>query len=350
MNFNNFKATSILIPFACFIFVFILFHTSLNADQRKIGVVLPLTGGASSNGESVRNSVLLADEAFDTKGQIEFIFEDDQLLPKSTVSAVNKLIAVDSVDGLIVFGSGTSLAVNGIAEAAKVPMIGMSIVDRVVKDKQYVVKHWVTAENESDLINSEIEKHNYKTIAVVTTANDAMLKLRDLFLKNNSHRVVLNEEFIPTELNFQTVTAKINTINPEAVYVLLWAPQTGLFSKKLRERGYGKVIFGVHNIEDPNEIAVAAGALDKAWYVTGDDSRGESYYQDYKNRYGKLPATGGINGYDAAKIMIEGNKSGNLNLYLHTVKDFEGAYGKYGATGSNDFSIPAKVKVVNGNI
>jgi hypothetical protein len=58
---------------------------------------------------------------------------------------------------------------------------------------------------------------------------------------------------------------------------------------------------------------------------------------------------GTANGFDIAKLFVEGLKSGNANGFLHQVKDFEGAFGRYGIGGDNSFSLPATVKVVRGS-
>lgn len=316
------------------------------ADTFRIGVVAPLTGGSAASGETVRNSILLAAEQFDPDHDVSFLFEDDQLTPKITVTAVTKLIEIDLVQGLIVFGSPTSLAVNGIAESRRVPMLAFSIVDRVVTDKHFVVKHWVSLATENDMVVREVKNHGYRQVAVIATTNDAMLALRDHFVASKAAEVVLNADFPKEENDFRTVISQIRNLNPDAVYFLLWAPQPGLFAKKLREAGYKGSIFGVHNLEDPNEISAAQGALNGAWFVTGDDSHGEMFLEKYRAKFGKTPTAGGLNAFDSAKLMIEGLRSGKLNEYLHTVKNFKGAYGVYGASGNNDFTIGAITKKV----
>lgn len=99
-------------------------------EVRKIGVVLPLSGGAASSGETIRNSIQLAIKQFGLDSRLQFIFEDDAMQPKNTVTAVNKLIAHHAIDGLVVFGTNTSLAVTHIAEERKLPRY-RSLVARV---------------------------------------------------------------------------------------------------------------------------------------------------------------------------------------------------------------------------
>ncbi len=311
----------------------------------KVGVVVPLTGGASSNGLSIKNAVTLSSEKFDPDQKIEFIFEDDQLKPKNTVNAVMKLIQVDKVTALIVFGTPTSLAVAPIAEGKKIPMIAISMLDSVVKDKEFVVKHFVTADAIDEALRQYLEIKQYSSYAVVATTNDSMLKLKELFSKSQKN-IVYQKEFNPEETDFKAVASKIKQLNPTATYNLLWAPQTSLLSKELRKAGYQGDIFGAPNLEDPNEVKVSNGALLNSYYVTGNDREGQEFYDLYEEKYHTLPASGAINAFDISKMIIEGFNSGDLNKYLHTVKDFKGANGTYSATGKNDFTLPATLKVI----
>jgi branched-chain amino acid transport system substrate-binding protein len=322
-----------------------------NLPAVKIGVVAPLTGSAQSSGVSVKNSMTLAKEAFDKSDKVKFLFEDDQFSPVNTVTIVNRLIKQDKIQALVVYGTQTSLAVNSIAETTHIPMVGFSIVDRVVQGKSWVMKHWVPAETENQRLVAEVKKRNYKTIAAVVTINEAMTKLRDLFLQTSGMNLVSNDEMQREETDFRTVATKIVRLNPDAVYSLLWAPQPGIFAKQLRELGYKGEIFGAHNLEDPNEVRVSDGALEGAWFVSADDGGAANFYKQYYKRFAENPSAGGTNGYDVAKMLIgAANSPVPINQYLHELKDFEGVLGKYSATKNNDFSIQAALKkIVSGN-
>ncbi len=60
----------------------------------------------------------------------------------------------------------------------------------------------------------------------------------------------------------------------------------------------------------------------------------------------KSPTAGGTNAFDIAKLFIEGTRTGDLNAYLHTVRNFQGSCGTYSASGLNDFLIGATTKVI----
>lgn len=316
------------------------------ADALKIGVIAPFSGAAAASGETVRNSILLAQEKFDSQRTVNFVFEDDQLQPKNTVVSVEKLIAQDRVNGLIVFGSPTSLAVSSIAEKNKVPMVALSIVDKVVAGKSYVFKHWVASRAENELVVAEVQRRGYTRVAVVASTNDAMLALREHFIASKIADIVYSEDFSRDETDFRTAVAKIRIANPDAVYNLLWSPQASLFARALRDGGVIVPMFGVHNLEDPSQIEASGGALNGAWFVTGDDSLAAEYYRDYKARFGAAPVAGGPNAFDVAKMYIEAAKSKNIPDFLRNLNNFHGAYGEYGATGNNDFMIKAAIKSI----
>lgn len=240
----------------------------------KIGVSLPLTAGPISSGEAVKNSIILADEKYDSQKCVEFLFDDDQLLAKNTLTIVNRFIDVNHVDGLIVYGTPTSLAVGDIIEKNRIPMFALSILEKVVQDKTHIMKHWCTAERLNYAIKGEVKKRRYKKVAIVSTQNDAMLGLRDLFKKDKIVTIVLDDEFIRDNNDFRTSIVKMIRNKADAVYVLLYPPQTGIFVKQLREQGFKGEAFGVHNIEDPREVEASGGSMIGMWLANGDESAG----------------------------------------------------------------------------
>jgi ABC-type branched-subunit amino acid transport system substrate-binding protein len=127
----------------------------------------------------------------------------------------------------------------------------------------------------------------------------------------------------------------------------LFAPQGSAMAKALREVGCSAPIFGVHNVEDPSEVAAAQGTYDGIWYATGDDRAGRFYFDAYRKKYHSYPAMGGANAFDYAKMIIEAaQQSKPLLAHLKGLKDFEGAFGKYGAAPGNTFELRATLRAI----
>jgi len=72
----------------------------------KIGAIISLTGYASTYGEFAQKAINLAVKEINNKGgtegrKVEVIFEDDHTEARDAVSAYQKLVSVDKVDGVI---------------------------------------------------------------------------------------------------------------------------------------------------------------------------------------------------------------------------------------------------------
>ena len=316
----------------------------------KVGVSLSLSGGMAASGEAVKKSILLAKNKYDTAECVEFVFEDDQFQAKNTVTAVQKLINIDHVNGVIVWGTPTAMAVGDLVESKQIPMIAISILKKVVEGRRYIMKHWVTAEKLNEAIVAEVRKQGYKKIAIVTMQNDAMLGLRDLFVKENIAEISLNDEVLPSDFDFRTIGTRIVRVKVDAVYNLLLPPQTGIFVKQLRGAGYVGPVFGAHNVEDPKEVEASAGTMIGMWFVNGDFNRGENYVAEYKSNFGDNIALGGANGFDVAKMYIEAAYQDlDLNTFFHNLTNFSGAFGIYNATLNNDYDFKAYKKLITPN-
>ncbi|RIL11893.1 MAG: hypothetical protein DCC75_01460 [Proteobacteria bacterium] len=331
------------------IFAASILSQSLLAEQRlRVGVITPLSGTLVASGEAVRNAVILADSLYDDTDLVTFSFEDNGFQPKNSVTIARKFIS-QGVDAVIIFGTPTSMAVVPLTEQAEITLAAITIVDKVVKDAKYAVRHFVSWQEENRRIVEEVRRRGYKRVAIIATLNDASLALRDGFISGAAVEVVVNQEFSPDNMDFQAVAAKIKSAKPDAVYMLLFAPQGSAFMKVLRALDFRGPVFAAHNVEDPSEISAAQGAFDGIWFVTGDDRSGEPHRKAYQEKFGAYPAMGWGNAFDYAKMIIEAaEKNVPLIDYIKRLKDFEGVFGRYGAAEGNSFTIKAVTKLIDG--
>jgi len=124
-----------LITIATCLGALLLIEDTKAESRNKIGVIIPLSGPVSEVGESIRNGIEFSKNDFDPKDEVKLIFEDDQFQAKNTVNAMWKLIEIDKVDAVITFGGSTSSAVADIAERKSVPMIAVTALSSIGKNK-----------------------------------------------------------------------------------------------------------------------------------------------------------------------------------------------------------------------
>lgn len=326
----------------------------------KIGVIIALTGEASSFGEATKNGIEIALSKMSEadRSRLQIIYEDDGFQPKNTVAAFQKLVSVDKVSVVITMGSGTSNAVAPLAERHQIPLIAVASDPNIVKDKKYSVLFWVTPEAETDLVFPEAIKRGYRSIARVTTTHDGAYAMRSEFDRknkelNNPIKLILDEEFPSDIKDFKSTITKIRALdNLDAIMVLLMPGQAGIFAKQAREAGVMQPFFSYELLEDPNEIKAAVGAFEGAWFATAGAASSE-FSSEFSSKYPDSMAVLAPNAHDSilmiAKATVSNSSSEAINKYLHEVKDFTGALGTFSATDDSKFTLPAVLKVVKNN-
>lgn len=85
------------------IFLVAIFFTTYSIADQKVGVILPLTGDFGYFGQEFKEGFNIALEKLKADGHkvSEILFEDDQYLAKSAVSAFTKLVEVSKVSLVI---------------------------------------------------------------------------------------------------------------------------------------------------------------------------------------------------------------------------------------------------------
>lgn len=315
--------------------------------QIKIGVICPLSGPLSNVGTTIKNSVARADADFDKNGGVEFLIEDDQFQPKSTVTAAQKLIELDKVAGLITFGSTTSLSVADIAQEHRVPLVAIAMSEKLTENRPFVFRHVTEPPTQISLIAAEIRRRAYESIGIVTSLQDAMLALREALLKEAPGNIVVNEEVLPSETDLKAIATKIRMKNPAAVFLAVLPPQLSLLSKELRRNGYRGQLFSGIQGQNKHEVEAAAGALSGLIFASPDDSAAADYYQLYEASYGQHAIADAAEAYDVAALFIAASRSDDMRAHLAAVRNFTGIFGTYSVNEKRTFSLPGVLKQVN---
>lgn len=334
--------------FGIFVLFSSLFPTvSVHAESKmKIGVILALTGPIAPVGNSIKNAVLMADEKLDGKDQVEFLFEDDQFQAKNAVSAAEKLISRDKVSALITFSGSTSAAVSKLAELRKVPMIGITSLSNIGKEKQFVSTLFLGEEQQIATLTAACDRIGAKRVAVVTSIQDALLGLRQKFRDKNLGRITNDEEILPGDTNLGSVATKILAQKPDAVVLFLLPPQYSVLSKYLRDQGFKGKFLGGAPMFNPPEIKAAGGALNGAWLPGPESRTSADFLEKYQAKFHEPCISEGLYGYDTAALLVEAVKSGDIGRYVRDLKNFNGVAGSYPKSRENAFQVPVELREI----
>ena len=282
------------------------FAGDLYADSSvlNVGFIAPLSGPAASYGAASKNGFELALSELNDKS-IRVVWEDDQFNPAKSVSAFQKLVSHDAPDVVICVGSATCNALAPLAEAKSLPLIGFASDPVVSKNRPHVVRSYPSGQEEGRRTAEEAKKRKLTKVGVLTTTHDYTLSWREgLIAELPPGTVVLDEQVMPDLQDFKAILLKARQKGIESFLVCALPGQSGNFARQVQESGLPTRIGGCFFLEDENEVKLAKGALDDAWFVTVAIS--PDFLAKYKAKFGNVNtiAAAAVN-YDVAKILVQ---------------------------------------------
>ena len=285
----------------------------------KIGLSLPLTGGAAFLGESSKNAAQMAlTDAGQTKYNYDLVMEDDSFNPAKTATVVSKFVNVDKVSAIVTFGSATSNAAAPINENAKVPRFGLAS-DPTSAEGGYNFIHWTPPFKEGQLSASEMVRRGYKTLSIVDTNHSGTLAVTKSVreaLKGTSVKTVSDDLTNVGDKDFRTIITKIKSLKPDIVLVEMFSPEIEIFAKQMKEQGVNIPMTSVETFEWSNDPSLFEGM----WFIS--DARIDQGFADkYKARFGDSPKPGATYVYDLVTLFIKTQEKVSNKMTSTELKD-----------------------------
>ncbi len=311
----------------------------------KIGAILPLSGAATSQGESERKAIEMAVKKKNAQGgidgrKIEVIFEDDATSnsPSNATGIIKKLIYIDKVQFIIGPGMSSEIeAVAPIVNQKNIVMIAFgAVTSPFSRFGRNVFTSSATFALESYKMAEFIGKQNFGKIAFISVNAEAGLEIKKVL---EEELPKYNSELISTELinlgmiDFKTNLLKIKEQNPDALYVFHIPALLGIITKQTKELSIEVPILTFHNIEDPSAKTTGGDSLEGVIYTSSVRSEiGKKFFTDFEQEYGSEPNIFSDSAYDAVNLIIEAIEAKGLEIdkireYLENIKDYQGATG-----------------------
>ena len=308
----------------------------------KIGVILPLSGGAVTYGEQIKNGIDLALEKI-SESKINVIYEDSKCDPKESVSAYNKLVSIDGVKIIIGdFCSSSTLSMTPLAERDRVILITPSAAAVKISDEgDYIFRNHVIMNQKTGYL-AKMASTKFKKVAIIyNSANDVFVEstniFRDMFISVDNNEVVSIESFKTGDTDFKTQLFKMKSKDPEAIYIGSIMSELALIVKQIKELDINVQILTDDGVLDPNFLEVT-GNLSEG-IIFGTTKFGKEFAPDfwsiYYDSFKKDPTIFSAQGYDTLNILysIISNKclTGDplcIKDQLYKIKDYPGASGK----------------------
>ncbi len=241
----------------------ILFSLVSARAELKVGVIIPTSGFAAEYGRAIINGIELAqgEQTKETSQKLHYIFEDASYDPKLAIQAFHKLVNVDQVDLLYVWGVSFCKALAPLAESHKIPMIGQCVDYESARGKNFVIRFMNPSDEYARVMSKHLELSGFNKIALIVSENaylEELSKSYELFLGNKlikTERVAINEK------DFRSSLMRLRDSGTEALGLMLNSGQYALVAKQLAEINWAPQLFANNYLESSSEVAAASPGI-----------------------------------------------------------------------------------------
>jgi branched-chain amino acid transport system substrate-binding protein len=301
-----------------------LVSTGASAEDVKVGVVLPLTGGLSAVGKQVQAGIkMYMDKNGASVGgkKIDLIVKDDGGVPDNSKRLAQELIVNDKV---AIIGSAltpSAMAIGPLSTQAKTANVVMvSGTSGVINpNNPYMVRTSFTLGQQSGIIAEWATKNGSKKVAIIQSdwapGAEATAVFTDAFTKAGGQIA----ETIKVPLanpDFAPFLQRARDLNPDTLFVFVPAGQAGTFAKQFAERGLDKAgikLIGPGDIVDDNDLPgmgdAMLGVVTAGIYsVLHNSPTNKEYVAAFKKANGFRPNFISLGGYDGMHLIYEALK------------------------------------------
>jgi len=231
-------------PLRAILATLLLAVSTAMAAEVTIGIIAPLSGNNSYTGELARQAALYWQNTLDQRDlthSYKLIFEDDQMSPRLTVSAAQKLINIDKVDGIVCHGIAPGNVIAPMAKRAGIPLICVNASFASIADGQTNFLHWPPVDSESEALAQLLKAMGKTKATTIVWRQPGVVKIVDNIEKHlnaNGIEFVQRISFNPGERDFRTPLLRLAEADADVFVPFAVSPELDIILRQAQELGY----------------------------------------------------------------------------------------------------------------
>lgn len=319
--------------------------SSGDSDEIVIGAIGPLSGGASTYGQSVKNGAQIFLDKVNTNGgidgkQVVLKFEDDEADPTKAINAYDKLVNQDGV-GLLLgpVTSGAANAVGPNATADGVPMITPSGTETnlTTTGGEFVFRTcYIDATQGEVIAKYSTENLGAKTMAVLYNKDSdysiGIAEAAKAQFESNGGKVVEYVSYNEGDKDFSAQLTNIKGSNPDVLVLPDYYSVVGVIADQARKIGITSQLMGGDGWDSPELVKIGGDAVEGAFFVNhyspnDTDEAVQEFVNSYKEKYGQTPDAFAALSYSTLQLFEEAiTKAGSTDgeAVKEALKNIEG--------------------------
>lgn len=336
-----------MLKHTCLFILFVLYCDVAQAQNQNqvisLGIVAPLSGDFANYGEHIQRGAELAKEDLKKENIDIKLKYEDACLPLDAVKAIQKLIEIDSINGV-----AASYCVVGtvpmIPVLERMNLIGFHtsvLPNRVLESKKIFTTNGRIDDEASLAADYAYDNLKARRAAILFLITQWGETYADSFKEKFKSKggMVVRVESNPIGINdFRSELTRIKQHKPDLIFMVHVGPTLGIALKQARQLGLKQQILTVNESEDISVIEQAREAAEGLTFFAPEPKQEtaamKSFREAFVERYAKLPHPLSKHAYDEVKIVSETNAKCNLSNQcvldeVAKIKDYDGASGKF---------------------
>ncbi len=339
--------------------------TMKDAKEFRIGGSGPLTGGAASYGNSVKNGAAIAIDEINAAGGVKagkdtyklvLDFQDDEASEDKAVTAYNNLMDAKMNVFMGAVTSGSTLAVTDLTNKDNILQLTPSGSAASITQNPNVFRLCFTDPMQGQKIAEYVLDQGFESVAVLYNNSDEYstgiyqafkLGLEDL---GRPDLLVSEQSFQNDDVDFTTQLTQIKQSGAKllfvpayyeaAAYIVQQAKQNGLDTAFVGSDGWDGVLAQV------TDKSTVEGAVFLSPFLATDESA-KSFTDAYQKQFGAVPDQFAADGYDCVYVIKAAmEKAGSIDtdalIQAMTKIEVEGLTGKVSFTPEGEPNKQAK--------
>ena len=298
-------------------------NSSSGKDEIVIGAIGPLSGAASTYGQSVKNGAEVFLDKVNANGgingkQVVLKFEDDEADPTKAINAYDKLVNQDGVKLLLgAVTSGSANAVGPNATADRIPIITPSGTETnlTTTGGEYVFRTcYIDATQGEVIAKYATENLEAKTMAILYNKDsDYSIGIAEAAkeqFESNGGTVVEYVSYNDGDKDFSAQLTNIKSSNPDVLVLPDYYSVVPVIADQARKIGITSQLMGGDGWDSPELVKIGGDAVEGALFVnhySPDDSDPEvqEFVNSYKEKFGQTPDAFAALSYSTLQLFEE---------------------------------------------
>lgn len=293
---------------------------SVSGETFTLGLVCPLSGSSAVSGQILKNATEMAvneiNEAGGINGEIQIILAevDDEGVPATSVTAMQKLVEQDKVNAVIgAQASSCTLANMEITKVAKIPQITPASSNVAVTQSGNAYIYQMTATDElhmRNIMKYMSEEKGAKSFAILYESSDfgtGGYKIANSVCGDYGLTMADNEVYNAGDTDFSVVLGKMQKADPD--FFIFWGYHTevAMICKQMQQYGISYPVIGQgYNSPELTNLggaAVEGIMIDTAFDAANPDEKVQEFDKKYTELYGEGYDQNAPQSYDAVYVI-----------------------------------------------